>query len=181
MASIDTARLRLRPFTLDDLNAYHAAIRSDPDVMRYLPGGLPQSRDVSDRVLRFFIDYWTQHPYGGWAVIHAADGRLIGQAGLQQLSDRPEVELYYAFAKAYWHQGFASEAAHAVLRYGFETAGLDRIIAVFAPENTASEHVMISCGMTAQGLLPCYGTQLPSYAITRAEFQPGTAPYTLHP
>jgi RimJ/RimL family protein N-acetyltransferase len=57
MPEIETARLRLRPFTLDDLDDYYTAIRSDPDVMRFLPGGQPQPRERAEQVIRFFIDY----------------------------------------------------------------------------------------------------------------------------
>jgi RimJ/RimL family protein N-acetyltransferase len=179
MPEIETARLRLRPFTLDDLDEYYATIRSDPDVMRYLPGGQPQSHEHAEKVIRFFIDYWRDHDHGGFAVIHEADGKLIGQCGLQIIPGQTDVELFYALAKPYWGHGYAAEAGHACLRYGFETAGLDRIFAMFVPENTASERVMIKLGMTSVGLYAAYDTHLPCYTIVRDEFQPGDAPYQL--
>jgi RimJ/RimL family protein N-acetyltransferase len=179
MPEIETARLRLRPFTLDDLDDYYTAIRCDPDVMRYLPGGQPQSRERAKQVLSFFIDYWRVHDYGGFAAVHQADGRLIGQCGLQIIPGQTDVELFYALARPYWGQGYASEAGRACLRYGFETAGLDRIFAMFVPGNTASEHVMIKLGMKPAGMYTAYDASLPCYAITRDEFQHGDAPYRL--
>ena len=179
MPEIETARLRLRPFVLDDLDAYYAAIRRDPDVMRFLPGGQPQPRERAEQVIRRFIDAWRDQHFGGFAVIHQADGKLIGQCGLEIIPNQTDVELFYAFAKPYWGQGYAAEAGRACLRYGFESAGLDRIFAMFVPGNTASERVMIKLGMKSIGLRPAYGSALPCYAITRDEFQPGDAPYRL--
>ena len=179
MPEIETARLRLRLFTLDDVDDYYTAIRRDPDVMRYLPGGQPQPRTRAEQVIRFFIDYWRDHPFGGFAIIHKADGKLIGQCGLQIIPGNTDVELFYALAKPYWGQGYAPEAGHACLRYGFETAGLDRIFAMFIPGNTGSERVMIKLGMKPVGLRPAYETDLPCYAIARSEFVPGDAPYRL--
>jgi RimJ/RimL family protein N-acetyltransferase len=179
MPEIDTARLRLRPFTLDDLDEYYTAIRSDPDVMRFLPGGQPQPRERAKQVIRFFIDYWRDHDFGAFAIVDRADDRLIGQCGLQIIPGQTDVELFYALAKPYWGKGYASEAGRACLRYGFESAGLDRIFAMFVPGNTASERVMIKLGMKSVGLRPAYESALPCYAITRDEFQPGDAPYRL--
>ena len=179
MPEIETARLRLRPFTPDDLDEYYAAIRSDPDVMRYLPGGQPQPRERVEQVIRFFIDYWRDHNHGGFAIIHRAEGKLIGQCGLQIIPGQTDVELFYALAKPYWGRGYAAEAGHACLRFGFESAGLDRIFAMFVPDNTASERVMIKLGMKPVGLYAAYNTNLPCYAIARDDFQPGAAPYRL--
>ncbi len=182
MPVIETARLRLRDFTLNDADDYYQAIMCDPDVRRYLPGGHPLPRDHAESILRFFIEYWDTHHMGGLAIIHKAENRLIGQCGLQVVpGTEDEVEVYYALAKACWGQGIAPEAAHACLRYGFESLNLDRIVALFMPENKASERVMVKIGMTYQGVRLAYGTELPWYAITRSEFNVGDTPYTLMP
>lgn len=170
MPKIETERLLLRPFTLDDVDAYHAAIRSDPNVMRYLPGGKPQPREKTEQVIRQFIAMWETSGFGGFAVVHKADDTLIGQAGLSELSGTDKIELFYAFAKPYWGQGLALEAARAVLRFGFEQCSLEEIVAVFVPENAGSERVMIKAGMISQGVIAAYDTELPCYSVTRADF-----------
>lgn len=177
MHTIETARLLMRPFTLDDAGDYYHAIMSDPDVQRYLPGGQPIPRERAEPMLQHFLDHWTRHQFGAWAVILKADNKLIGQCGLQYVPERPEVEVFYAFAKACWGQGFAPEAARAALRFGFETLKLERIIALFAPDNKASERVMIKIGMESQGTLQAYNTELPCYAMKREQFFPGFMPY----
>jgi ribosomal-protein-alanine N-acetyltransferase len=179
MPIIETARLRLRLFTPDDLDDYYATIRSDPDVMRYLPSGKPQPREYAEQVIQRFIVYWQTHPFGAFAVTLKADGQLIGQCGLQLIPNQTDVELFYALAKWAWGKGIAPEAAHACLRYGFETAGLERIFAMFVPGNVGSERVMIKLGMTSQGMRAAYDTELPCYAIARSEFRPGDAMYHL--
>ena len=97
-------------FTPDDLDDYYATIRSDPDVMRYLPSGQPQPREYAEQVIQRFIAYWQTHPFGAFAVTLKADGQLIGQCGLQFIPDQTEVELFYALAKWAWGKGFAPEA-----------------------------------------------------------------------
>jgi RimJ/RimL family protein N-acetyltransferase len=180
MAEIETARLRLRRFTLADAEAYYQAVMCDPDVRRYLPGGQPLPRERAEPIITKFTDQWRLHCFGGMAITDRATGALIGQVGLQYVPDLPaEVEVFYAIAKSYWGQGYTPEAAHAALRYGFETIGLDRIVAFFMPGNKASERVMVKIGMTYQGLRHAYEMDLPCYAITHAEFNPGDAHYRL--
>jgi len=126
------------PFTPDDEAAYYHAVLSDPDVMRYLPSGLPLPKERTRPILQRFMDFWTQHGFGLWAVIHRADQKLIGHCGLQFIPETTDVEVAYALAKAYWGIGLAPEAAHAALRYGFEQLKLDQIVAVAMPQNAAS-------------------------------------------
>lgn len=178
---IETTRLRLRPFTLEDADAYYDAVMWDPDVRRYLPGRQPLPRERAESILQRHIDHWAQHNMCGRAMILRAGDQLIGHCGLQYIPSQPDVEIFYALAKDFWGQGLASEAAHAALRYGFEVLELERIYAMFVPGNTASERVMIKIGMTYQGLRHAYDTDLPCYAIRREEFRSGSAYYQVSP
>jgi len=74
------------------------------------------------------------------------DGQLIGSCEIEYLDETDEYELGYALGKAYWGQGIATEAAQAAVRFGFESAKLDRIIAVVVPENIASWRVLEHVG-----------------------------------
>ena len=173
MPEIETARLRLRMFTLDDLDDYYREIYSDADVMRYLPPGTVRPREDAERALKFFIDYWNDHPFGVWAVVEKASSAMIGQAGLLHFRDYPdEVEVLYALGKAWWGKGYAAEAGRASLQYGFEKGELSRIYAVAYPENKASQRVMQKLGMVSQGLTSRYfGIEMACYLIAREEFQ----------
>ena len=174
---LETARLRLRQFTLDDIDAYYQAIFSDPDVMRYLPGGVPRPKERTEITIRSDQNHWQQHSFGLWAVIYKPEETLIGHCGLMTMPETSEIEVAYALAKPFWGMGLATEAAHASLRFGFETVGLDRIVAVAVSENTASQQVMVKIGMVYEKIAQVYGTELPYYTITRTIFRPGNAPW----
>lgn len=175
---LETARLRLRPFTPDDLDDYHAQIYSDPDVTRYLPGGQPRPKDRTKAVLDFSIEHGQKYDFTLWAVLTKADNTFIGHCGLVWLQSAPEVEVAYAFGKDHWGKGYGTEAAHASLRCGFEFAQLEQIIALAVPENTASQKIMQKIGMRYEGLTKrYYNAELALYTLSRADFQPGNAPY----
>lgn len=179
LSRVDTARLRLRPFTLDDIDAYHRAIFSDPDVMRYLPGGKPLPVERVRLMINRVRAHWAEHGYGLWAVELRGEGILIGHCGLQNLPDAPEVELAYGIARPYWGRGLVTEAARASVRFGFEHAQLDHIIAVAVPEHAASRRVMEKIGMVYDGTGTYYGTELVRYVLRRADYRQPAAPYTL--
>jgi ribosomal-protein-alanine N-acetyltransferase len=180
--TIETARLILRPFKPDDLDNYHALIYSDPDVTRYLPGGKPRPKERTQATLEFAVQHGEKHGFTLWALIRKADQQFIGHCGLVYLQNTSDVELAYAIGKAFWGQGYTSEAAHASLRYGFETARLDQIIALAYPANMASQRVMQKCGMTYQGITDQYRNLTGVlYRLTREEFVPGDLAYTLTP
>lgn len=173
--TLETERLRLRRFMPDDLEAYHAAIAADADVMRYLPGGIPRPIEQTRETIRQFERCWQARGYGGFAVIHKAADQIIGQAGLwpAPMSDgsAPEVEVFYALAKAYWGQGLASEAARAVIADGFTRMGLARIVAVAYPANEASQRVLTKIGMQAEGLCDrYYSTEMACFSLSLADW-----------
>lgn len=177
---VETDRLCLRRFTPDDAGALHRAIYSDPEVMLFLPGRVPRSLQRTADVIDFFADHWQHHHFGAWAVEHREEGALIGQAGLQYLPNSPQVEVFYAIGSAYWGQGFATEAAHAALRYGFEELKLERVIGLVALENAASERVLRKLGMGFDKVARHYDMKLKRYTITARRFKPGDGLYTLH-
>ena len=173
---IETDRLLMRPLTEADLPQL-ARLRSDEEVARYL-GGVA-APDVVERRLRFYLDCHERYGYGMSATLSKADGRFLGWSGLQPLEDSGETEVGYAFDKPYWGRGYATEAAHAWLRYGFEQKGLKRIVAVAAPENAASRHVMEKLGMKFERMVWHYGSECVLYAITRERFVPRAGVYAV--
>ena len=168
MDTVETDRLRLRPFTLDDVDAYYEGISSDADVMRYLPGGKPRLRLDSQWVVSYFMRHVELHGFGVWAVEDKKSAALIGHAGLEYIPNSDEIEVAYTLAKAYWGRGLATEAAHASLRYGFELLDLAEIYALAFPANEASQKVMRKLGMEYQGVTDrYYGSELACYRVTR--------------
>jgi RimJ/RimL family protein N-acetyltransferase len=172
---IETERLVLRQFTMDDLDEL-VELRADPEVMRYIGD---QSRDRVAQRLGYYISHYKSHQLGMWAVIHKGAGAMIGWCGLIFLDETPEVEVGYGVARDYWGQGLMTEAARASLRYGFEKIGLERIVAVAMPENLASRRIMEKLGMRYEKNVHHYGHELVYYALGREDFRAGDSLYLL--
>jgi RimJ/RimL family protein N-acetyltransferase len=85
------------------------------------------------------------------------------------VGDTGDVEIGYGMAKSYWGRGFASEAAAATMKYGFEQLHLPRIVAIAWPENTASLRVLEKLGMRREPRL--YNGEMLCYAVSRENYE----------
>jgi len=169
LPQIETNRLRLRPYTLDDLDALYS-LWTDPGVRRYLFDNKILSREqVAADIQRSLVNFET-HGFGEWAVCLRGHDPLIGFCGLRFLGDPPEIELLYGIAPPYWGQGLATEAAMAVIRHGFEAHDLHRIIASVDVPNVASVRVLEKVGMTFEKRVRQDPLDLLYYAISREAF-----------
>jgi RimJ/RimL family protein N-acetyltransferase len=172
MPDLETSRLLFRKFTPDDLHDL-AAIRADPDVMKYIGSGTPESvAEVESRLNKVFA-HWAQHGFGQYALIEKTNGNLIGWCGFGHLEDPKDVEIAYGLAKPSWGNGLASEAASTILKYGFEKVGLVRIVAITRPDNLASERVLAKLGMKYVKTGYFYGVEMRYFAIWREEYGSG--------
>jgi len=147
-----SVRLRLRQWRDGDAAPF-AALNADPEVMRYFPA--PLTRAASDAMLARCRDLIAARGWGFWAVERREDGAFVGMVGLHvpapELPCSPCVEVGWRLARAYWGQGYASEAAGAALQAGFDTLGLDRIVSFTVLANLRSRQVMRRIGMTDSG------------------------------
>jgi RimJ/RimL family protein N-acetyltransferase len=151
---LETRRLVLRPRREADLDDCLAMDR-DPEVVRFVPGPwrdpVRHRAFVLDRMRRIWPDglgYWVlapkamAHGFLGWVLLIPDDG--VG----------PEVEIGWRLPRRQWGQGFASEAAARILRHGFETVGLDHVVAAIHAANHASRRVATRIGMRPEGPHP---------------------------
>jgi RimJ/RimL family protein N-acetyltransferase len=148
MKILETSRLVLRHQELDDLESLFA-LYNDPDVIRYIPDA-PRSYDEARKELMWHMNGHPEHPeLGLWATIHKETNSFIGRCGLLPwtIDGRKEVEVAYLINKAYWGQGLGTEAAQAVLNYGFKKLDLSRLICLVDRENVASIKVAEKIGM----------------------------------
>ncbi|MEK6299751.1 MAG: GNAT family N-acetyltransferase [Acidobacteriota bacterium] len=176
MHTVETARLILRPFVLDDLDAL-AAMNRDPQVMRFIGEGTPQSKEQTAARLNAIVEHSDRHGFGLWAAVEKTTGDLIGFCGLQFLDSTSEVEVGYRLAQRFWGMGLASEGANASLRYGFFGLKLDRIVAVVHPANFASQRVVEKIGLTHEKDARYYGVDVKYYAIAREAYEPDGSVY----
>ena len=117
---------------------------------RYFPEGVLSAEETREE-LEWFLNGHPKHPeLGLWATVHKPSGRFIGRCGLLPwtIEGRDEVEVAYLIDKAYWGQGLGTEAAQAVLDYGFGQLGLSRLICLIERDNVASIKVAEKIGMT---------------------------------
>ena len=151
MKILETKRLILRHLELTDLEALFA-LYSDPEVKRYIPDA-PLTLAEAKKELEWFLNGHPKQPeLGLWATIHKETGQFIGRCGLLpwEIDGRSEVEVAYLIDKAHWGQGLGTEAAQAILDYGFENLRLSRLICLIERENSASMRVAEKIGMTLE-------------------------------
>lgn len=175
---VETARLVLRGFGPEDFDAF-AAMRADPEVMRYIGTAGPQGREQSEAWLAKNARRWEDEGFGMWAVTGRGGGPVLGWCGLSRLEDTREVELGYGLARRAWGRGLTTEAALASVRYGFEEKSAARIVAVAIPANTASRRVMEKVGMGYVRPAFHYGTDVVYYSIAREDYRRDDSPYLL--
>jgi len=146
---IRTERLRLRAWRQEDLEPF-AALNADPEVMEFLPKCL--ERHESDALAERFRDQLARRGYGRWAVEIPGVASFIGFVGLNDVNFdvpfAPCVEVGWRLAREHWGKGFASEAARASIRFGFEQVGLEEIVSFTVPNNVRSQAVMARVGMS---------------------------------
>jgi ribosomal-protein-alanine N-acetyltransferase len=146
---LETDRLRLRPYALEDVDDL-APIVEDAVTMRYYPQ--PFTREEAsawiDRNLRRYID----DGHGLWAMVFKDSDEFVGNCGLvkQWVDGREEIEVGWLVARRLWNRGFATEAARACRDYGFDVLGLNRLISMIRPENSPSRRVAEKIGMSVE-------------------------------
>ncbi len=144
---LETERLYLRELNEADFGAL-CEILQDEETMYAYEGAFsdPEVREWLDRQI-FRYHKWN---FGLWAVILKENNKLIGQCGLtmQPWKESEVLEIGYLFNKAYWHKGFATEAARACKNYAFEALRADEVCSIIRDTNLSSQNVAIRNGMT---------------------------------
>lgn len=170
-AEVETARLRLRPFTREDLDEL-SHIAADPVVMRHIGDGFPFTREVTRVNLDGIINAFERRGWGRWALEKKDGGGLIGYCGLSCGDEEIGVEIAYMLARDEWGKGIAIEAGAAVLRYGFESLGFESIAAVTRPGNWRSRRVMQRLGMNFELATTSHGYNCVCYRLAREDWSP---------
>ena len=146
---LETDRLRLRTWQQGDREPF-ARLNADPRVMEFLPKYL--TREESDAMVDRIEEHFRSKGFGLYAVELRSDERFIGYVGLHTPSFEahftPCVEIGWRLASDAWGKGFATEGAHAVVRYAFQEIGLKEIVSFTVPANQRSIRVMQKIGMT---------------------------------
>ena len=163
---LQTGRLVIRPYRDDDATALHEVFGS-PEVMRWTPSA--PSKDVEEtrqRLARTMAFTLRQPPgLGLWALELKTSSEFLGQVGVFPVEGKgPDVQVAYELAPRVWGHGYATEAARALVEYGFGELALKRIVALILPDNARSRNVASKCGMALEGPGRFYGLDLLVYA-----------------
>lgn len=154
---LETERLVLRKPEPGDRDGY-AEIWGDPEVVRFL-GGRTQSPEEAAKGIERMLKQWERHGVGLFSVLRKEDERLVGRVGYllwnserwvnamhEELDEPLELEIGWVIARAFWNEGYATEAALACRDHALGPLGRDRVISLIAPENVASIRVAEKIG-----------------------------------
>jgi len=149
--TLETERLRLRPFMLDDEAAVFA-LASDPEVARFVRFDAHRTPAETRAFFKLVERHYRLGDPFALAIERREDDRLIGSCGfVSQAPERKSAEIGYWLGKPYWGKGYAAEAAGALVRFGFEQMGLKRVEAKCFLQNRAGQRVIEKLGMKFEG------------------------------
>ncbi len=167
MIVIETPRLFLRHYTLDDTDAL-AEVLCDHDNMRFFPNRF-EHKDAEERIQKNLRRY-AEDGVGQWPLLLKPSNKFAGYCGLVrvEIDGNTEIEVGYALARHAQGQGIATEAARACMNYAFTTLGEDRIISLIRPENLPSRRVAERNGLVVEKETNFQGLQHLVYAARRS-------------
>lgn len=176
--NIKTERLILTELNWDDLNDVHD-IHSVQEVDQFNTLGIPKNLEETKKVIKPDIEdqLKTQRSRFGWKIQLAETKEFIGLAGMFLSNDKFKMaEFYYKFYPKFWGNGYATECAKSLIKFGFEKHSLHRIEAGVATENKASVRVLEKAGMTCEGvrrkILPIRGEWKDNFHFAIVEDDP---------
>ena len=182
MIRLETERLYLRPFEASDAEAMYRNVVSNPDVARFMCYNVCDSLEATHEHVSQWLAYFGKLPHGSawcnFAVELKSSGELIGTIDFcENDKDARAAEIGYQFGKAWWGNGYATEALRAVIDHCFQEVGLNRLWADHNALNIASGKVLLKAGMQHEGTFrQCYvrkGEMVDklSYAILKEDWE----------
>ena len=160
MTAIETKRLRLREFTPADAEFVHRLV-NDPSFLRYIGDrGVRTVEDARRYIAEGPVTGYARLGYGLMLALRKSDGAEVGMCGVLKRDSLPEPDLGFSFLPAYWSQGYAFEAAQAIMRHAREALGLGRILAITTQDNEPSMRLLGKLGFRFDRILAMSGEEL---------------------
>ncbi|MFP2960559.1 GNAT family N-acetyltransferase [Myxococcus sp. 1LA] len=150
---LETARLLLRPPTMEDLEGF-AALMADEESARFIGGVQPRS--MAWRNVCVMAGSWSLQGFAMFSVLEKSTGAWVGRVGPWKPDGWPGTEIGWGLLRSYWGRGYATEAATATMDWAFEHLGWTDVIHCIVPENTPSQEVARRLGsrLLGPGQLP---------------------------
>jgi [ribosomal protein S5]-alanine N-acetyltransferase len=150
---LETDRLILRRFVIEDAEDMYQNWTSDPEVTKYLTWPTHSSLDVTKAVLEDWLPKYEDDNYYNWAIEYKETGKVIGSISVVKLNDIVDsADIGYCMSRALWGNGIMPEALTAVINFLFDEVGLNRIAAYHDANNPKSGRVMDKAGMKLEGV-----------------------------
>jgi RimJ/RimL family protein N-acetyltransferase len=163
-ALLTTERTLLRPFTLADAPAALAWF-SDPEVMRFIPGGADRGLAAVEQRLSRYVSHQELHGFSKWLVVDRVTEAFIGDSGLFYFPDGERIELGFRLRRERWGQGYAAEVARAWIAW-FQRRFPGRTLhAMTHPEHHRSQGLLARLGFTATGTEVLYDHPFHIFAL----------------
>ncbi|MFE3190200.1 GNAT family N-acetyltransferase [Nocardia sp. NPDC059240] len=170
-----TARLTLTPLRAGDHDEL-LTLWQRPEVREFLFDGETLSAEQVTEIITGSEKDFATDKFGFWAIRETGiDRPLLGTAGLRRLDDGPDLEVVYSLDPGFQGRGLAGEAAAAVVAYGFEVLGLDRVLAEIDEGNAASIAVIERLGLRPFETVPGVLGPMIHYALTNPAHGANTA------
>ena len=169
MVILESDRLLFRRLETSDFDTLFELYR-DPEMRRYFPEGALTAEETRGELMYFVNGGNPAHPeLGLWATIHKPTGSFIGRCGLIPwvIDGVSEVESAYMIAKPFWQQGLGTEAAKALVEYGFKRLGLKLIIALIVSGNAASQRTAENAGLSFERTVATEEAPYSIYSIAK--------------
>lgn len=152
---IETDRLILRRYVIEDADAMYKNWASDSEVTKFLTWQPHSSVDVSRSIIENWLKEYSDKKYYQWAIVLKDNGNEpIGDISVVHMKeDISMVHIGYCLGRAWWRRGIMSEALKAVMDFMFDTVEVNRVESRHDPMNPNSGKVMQKCGMKYEGTL----------------------------
>lgn len=152
---IETDRLILRRYVIEDADAMYKNWASDSEVTKFLTWQPHSSVDVSRGIIENWLKEYSDEKYYQWAIVLKDNGNEpIGDISVVHMNeDISMVHIGYCLGRAWWRRGIMSEALKAVMDFMFDTVEVNRVESRHDPMNPNSGKVMQKCGMKYEGTL----------------------------
>lgn len=151
---IETDRLLLRPFILEDVYPAFRNWMSDEKVTEFLRWPTHTRVETSEYVISSWINEYENPDYYHWAIILKELDEPVGAISVVEKNERLDIlQIGYCIGNKWWHKGITSEAFSAIIPFLFEEVGANRIESLHDPNNPHSGDVMKKCGLTYEGTL----------------------------
>ena len=150
--TLETERLILRRFILEDADAMFKNWASDAEVTKYLTWPTHTDASVSQTVISSWMELYHKPEHYSWTIVLKEIDEPIGSiAAVEQRDDTDMVHIGYCIGRKWWHKGYTSEALIRLVRFFFEDVCVTRIESRHDPRNPNSGKVMLKAGLRYEG------------------------------